>query len=136
MNKIVNNAGKPSYKFYELSIWKQGYDLLMEVYNLTEKYPSEEKYAITSQLRRSANSVIANIAEAHGRYHYADKIRVLYISRGEIQETQSHLSVAWGRKYITLQEFQNLSRSYENLKVGINNYINSLYNKKKKSKNY
>ncbi|MCG2692976.1 four helix bundle protein [Candidatus Parcubacteria bacterium] len=102
----------------------------MEIYDITEIFPEEEKYALTTQIRKSANSVIANIAEAHGRYYYADKIRVLYISRGELQETQSHLAVAYGRKYIDTQTFQNLSRSYEDLKVKINNYITSINNKK------
>lgn len=80
-----------SYKFYQLDIWKEGHKLLMEIYKITEVYPKEERYGLISQTRESANSVIANIAEARGRYYYADKIRVLYIARGEIQETQSHL---------------------------------------------
>ena len=60
-------------KFYELNIWKKGYELLMKVYEITSKYPTEEKYSLVPDTRRSANSVIANIAEAHGRYHFADK---------------------------------------------------------------
>jgi four helix bundle protein len=83
-------------KFYELEIWNKEYKLLLEVYKITSKYPPEEKYGLTNDTRRSANSVIANIAESHGKYYYADKVRVLYISRGEIEETQSHLRVAFG----------------------------------------
>jgi len=64
-------------KFYELNIWKKGYELLMKVYEVTGKYPPEEKYGLVPDTRRSANSVIANIAEAHGRYYFADKVRVL-----------------------------------------------------------
>lgn len=59
--------------FYELNIWKKGYALLMEIYKITTSFPKEEKYGLTSQMRDSANSVIANIAEAHGRYYFADK---------------------------------------------------------------
>lgn len=87
--------------FRELEIWRKGYELLMRIYKVTSKYPPEEKYNLTSQTQSSANGVIASIAEAHGRYYYADKVQVLYISRGECEETQSHLSVALGRKYIT-----------------------------------
>ncbi len=86
--------------FHELDIWKNGYNILMEVYNVTEQFPHNELYAITSQLRRSSNSVIANIAESHGRYSFKDKIRVLYIARGEITEVRSHIAVAYGRRYI------------------------------------
>ena len=130
---MVNKVNKDAscYKFYDLDIWKEGYNLLMEIYDVVETYPKDERYALSSQTKESANSVIANIAEAHGRYYYADKVRVLYISRGEVEETQSHLAVAFGRKYISKEKFQNLSRRYENLKIGINKYISSIYKKQK-----
>lgn len=116
--------------FKDLDIWKKGYELLMRIYDLTEKYPREEKYNLIGQTRSSANGVIASIAEAHGRYHYADKVRVLYISRGECEETQSHLSVAFGRKFISDKEFQELDREYYGLGKGINSYIQSLNRRK------
>ncbi|PIP18118.1 MAG: four helix bundle protein, partial [Parcubacteria group bacterium CG23_combo_of_CG06-09_8_20_14_all_35_9] len=86
--------------------------------------------SLVPDTRRSANSVIANIAEAHGRYHFADKIRVLYISRGEVEETQSHLRVALGRNYISKDDFEYLDNEYEGLKIGINNYIQSISKQK------
>lgn len=112
--------------FRDLKIWKKGFELLMKICNLTKKFPQEEKYALTDQIKRSANSVIALIAEAHGLYHYADKCRVLYQSRGECEETQSHLSVALGLKYISQKDFDELDREYEGLGVGINYYVTSL----------
>ena len=60
-----------------------------------------------------------------------DKIRVLYISRGEITETQSHLRVAFGREYITKEEFDYLNNEYQGLIVGVNKYINSINLKSK-----
>ena len=77
-------------------------------------------------MRNSGNSVIANIAEAHGRYYFADKTRVLYTSRGECEETRSHLSVALGLKYINKKTFDYLDKEYEELTKGINAYIRSL----------
>ena len=56
--------------FRDLKIWKKGYELLMKVYEATSKYPAEEKYGLVSDTRRSANSIIANIAESHGRYFF------------------------------------------------------------------
>jgi len=102
-----------AHKFYELN-------------QVTESFPAVEKWVLTSQLIRSANSIIANIAESHGRYHFADKIRILYISRAELEETQSHLLVALGRKYILQEKFDLINNDYEGLKIGINCYINSL----------
>jgi four helix bundle protein len=116
--------------FRDLKIWKKGYELLLEVYKLARRFPPEEKFALTSQIKRSANSVIAQIAEAHGRYHFADKCRVLFQSRGECEETQSHLSVALGLGYILKKEFDKLDKEYEGLGVGINYYILALKNSK------
>jgi len=112
--------------FYDLNIWKKGYALLMEIYKITATFPNEEKYGLSAQMRDSANSVIANIAEAHGRYYFADKARVLYTSRGECQETRSHLRVALGLKYIDKQVFIYLDEEYEGLSKGISSYIRSL----------
>lgn len=115
--------------FYDLSIWRDGFDLLRKVYNLADSFPMVEKFSLTSQIARSANSVIANIAESHGRYNYADKVRVLYISRGEICETRSHLSVAYGRKYLSIKQFEELNGKYCQLTKNLNLYINSLISK-------
>lgn len=115
--------------FRNLKIWQKAYELEMKVYDVTTKYPPEEKYNLVSQTRSSANGVTAGIAEAHGRYYFADKSRALYVPRGECYETQSHLSVALGRGYITKQEFQNLDREYEGLARGINSYVSSLKKK-------
>ena len=117
-------------EFYELDIWKKGYSLLMNIYDYSEQFPKTEVYALASQIQRSANSIIANIAESHGRFSYADKIRVLYIARGEITETRSHLSVAFGRKYIDKEKFIKLNQEYCQLTKSLNLYINSLRNKK------
>lgn len=115
--------------FHQLDIWREGFDLLMKIYNTTDTFPHEEKFALTSQIRRSANSIIANIAESHGRYHYADKVRVLYISRGELLETRSHLAVAYGQNYINKSMFIALNGKYEHLTKNLNLYIKNLQTK-------
>jgi len=108
----------------------------MEIYKITKDFPKEEKYGLSSQMRDSANSVIANIAEAHGRYYFADKARVLYISRGECEETRSHLRVALGLEYIDKKEFVNLNEEYEGLLKGISSYIKTLKKTNSLNKDY
>lgn len=122
-------AGK---EFSDLKIWQKGYTLLLRVYELTAHFPNGERFDLTSQLRRSANSIIANIAEAHGRYYFADKVRVLYQSRGEAIEVRSHLHVARGLAYIDDATFAELDHEYEGLSVGINAYIKSIQQAAKK----
>ncbi len=91
--------------FRDLKIWQKGYELLIKIYEITAKYPAEEKYGLIADTRRAANSIIANIAESHGRYFFKDKIRTLFVSRGEIEEVRSHLSVAMGQKYLSKEDF-------------------------------
>ena len=122
---------KQYQKFYELDIWKEGYELQKEVFALTQTFPREERYGLGSQLNDSSNSVIANIAESHGRFYYADKIRVLYTVRGELEETQSHLIVAQSRGYIPREKTVELVRRYEHLKQKLNGYINDFSKRKK-----
>lgn len=112
--------------FYELEIWKKGYSLLMDIYGITSTFPLEEKYSLCSQIKNSANSVIANIAESHGRYYFADKVRVLYTARGEVEEIRSHLRVALGIKYISEELFKKIDYEYKGLSRGISVYIKSL----------
>jgi four helix bundle protein len=112
---------------------EKSFALLMEIYKITATFPKEEKYGLSSQMRNSGNSVIANIAEAHGRYYFADKARVLYTARGECEETRSHLRVALGLNYIDKNVFNHLDEEYEGLSKGISSYIRSI--KKNESTN-
>lgn len=101
----------------------------MRVYRSTRGFPSEEKFGLTDQLRRSANSIIANIAESQGRYFLKDKVRVLYQARGELEETRSHILVAKELKYISQNDAAVLDGEYNGLGIGINSYIRSLIEK-------
>ncbi|MFH1781121.1 MAG: four helix bundle protein [Patescibacteria group bacterium] len=116
--------------FFKLNIWKKGYELVLEIYKLAKEFPATERYALTDQLKRSANSIIANIAESQGRYSYKDKIRVLYQARGEIFEARSHLKVAEGLEYLPNIKFTEIDSEYEGLLVGLNKYINYLSSQK------
>lgn len=118
-------------EFYDLSIWKKGFELLLKIYDITSKYPKEEKYNLISQTTSAGNSIIAQIVEACGRYSFADKVRVLYQSRGECFETISHLKVAFALGYIKENDYTYLFTEYSGLAKGINSYIQSLSRYKK-----
>lgn len=111
---------------YDLDIWQEGYELVLEVYEIADTFPSAERFGLVDQLKRSANAVIAIIAESQGRYTYADKIRVLYQSRGELFETRSHLRVTHGLGYLPKERFKSLDQSYERLLIRLNAYIKHL----------
>lgn len=123
--------GKQYKKFWEISLWKDAFLLQEEVFGLLSGFPSAEKYGLGKQLLNASNSVVANIAEMHGRYYFKDKIRVLYIARGELQETQSHLFVAKSRGYIKRTLCLSLVTKYQHLAKQINSTILHFSKKKK-----
>ncbi len=121
-------------KFYQMDLWKEAFELQKQVFEITKDFPNKEEYGLTSQLNRSTNSVLANLAESHGRYYFLDKIRVLYIVRGELEETQSHIIVAKSRNYILREKQVELVNKYEGVKMKVNKYINNLIQQNKNNK--
>jgi len=78
-------------RFEDLKVWQKSHELAPEVYKLTQQFPNEEKFGLTSQIRRSAVSVAANIAEGSKRRHLKEYIQMLYISHGSLSETEYYL---------------------------------------------
>lgn len=111
--------------FEELKIWKKGHQLMLKVYKVTRGFPKSERYGLISQLRRAALSVPANIAEGHGRYHYAESIHFLFNARGSAEEVRSHLMAAKDIPSIKLKSsvFEQLNEDYIGLIKGINGFI-------------
>ncbi len=75
--------------FDNLEAWQKAHRFALEVYKLTKGFPKEEQFGIVSQLRRAAASISANIAEGFARYHFRDKARFYYQSRGSIAEVEN-----------------------------------------------
>ena len=80
--------------FHELTVWQRAIDLTVCIYALTRKFPKEETYGLTSQLRRAAVSVASNIAEGRGRLNHAEFRQFLGIALGSTFEIQTQLVVA------------------------------------------
>jgi four helix bundle protein len=91
--------------FQELEAWKKAHLLALEVYRLTRSFPREEQYGLTSQLRRSASSVAANIAEGFGRRSTKDFMRYLEIASGSLEEARSYLLLARDLGYLKADGF-------------------------------
>lgn len=77
--------------FRDLEVWKLSMDLAAECYRVTKVFPKDELFGMTSQIRRSASSIPANIAEGHGREHTKEFLNHLSIARGSLMEVQTHL---------------------------------------------
>jgi four helix bundle protein len=81
----------PAKRFEDLIVWQKAHNLVMEVYRLTQGFPVEERYGLTSQLRRSVVSIPANIAEGFKKKGNNDKKRFLNIAQGSLEETRYYL---------------------------------------------
>lgn len=77
--------------FYDLSIWKKAIYISEYVFTLSSDLPKNEDYGLTSQIRRAANSIGANIAEGYGRKHQKDKLNFYFYARGSANETLHHI---------------------------------------------
>ncbi len=94
-------GGGPSYR--DLVVWQRAVELTVEVYRITKDWPKDELYGLTNQVRRSATSVPANIAEGQGRISPKEFLHHLWIANGSLCELETHLIVAQRLEYIDKQ---------------------------------
>jgi four helix bundle protein len=85
----VGDEGFKSYR--DLRIWQDAMTLAVDCYQLTRSFPKDEMYGMTSQIRRSAASIAANIAEGHGREHTGSFVQSLRVAQGSLKELETHL---------------------------------------------
>jgi four helix bundle protein len=108
--------------YRDLHAWQRAMDFVTAVYQATAKFPRDEIYGLTSQLRRSAVSVPSNIAEGHGRQSTRDFINFLSIAYGSLNEAQTQIVIAHRLGYLTADETQSL----ESLSQEVGRLINGL----------
>lgn len=101
--------------FKDLKIWQLGMDIVADVYKLTGKFPKEELYGLTSQVRRAAVSIPANIAEGFRRYHPKEHKQFLAIAMGSAAELETELLLAERLRYFSGDDLKALSPKFESL---------------------
>lgn len=97
--------------FEEIQAWQKAYDVTLQVYRMTENGRFAKDFGLRDQIRRAAVSVMANIAEGHGRKSNLEFADFLNVARGSAHEVQSHLHVAVGLGYIEKLEFEAIYNS-------------------------
>ncbi|MFY7671522.1 four helix bundle protein [Tenacibaculum sp. MEBiC06402] len=104
--------------FRELIVWQKSMNFVTEIYKITKYFPEDEKYGITSQIRRSAISIPSNIAEGYGRSGLNDYLRFLNISIASLFELQTQLEISFNLNYMNKLKFSklfDLSREIERM---------------------
>jgi four helix bundle protein len=107
-----------------LDVWRKAKEFALLVYKEgITRLPPEEKWSLGQQIRRSAQSIPANIAEGYGRFYYQETIRFCYIARGSLDETLSHLVLAFELGYLPELPYRQLISTGDDLSKLINGYI-------------
>lgn len=112
--------------YRDLDIWKKGIKLSLEIYSLTSSFPDLERFGLTSQLRRAATSVPANIAEGYGRETGKNYIQFIKIARGSLYELDTYITISLGLKYISRDQYNKLRMKTEELSKMINSLLKML----------
>ena len=112
--------------FRELKVWQKGYRLVLDIYKLTKKFPQDEKFGLTQQMRRAAVSIIANISEGNKRKTTNDFRHFLNISEGSLEELKCYLILSKDLTYIDTSCFDPLFAQSEELGAMLRGFIKSL----------
>ncbi len=117
---MANNKKITTYK--DLEVWKKSHELTIRIYKMTRNFPKDEIYGLTSQLRRAASSIPANIAEGNGKQHIKEYIQSLYVSKSSLNEVEYFLLLSKDLDYLKLNyynEFLDILNLIDKLLIGL-----------------
>lgn len=112
--------------FNQLKVWQKAHGLVLELYRVARTFPSEERYALTTHLLKSATSIPSNIAEGCGRSTPAELARFLSIAAGSASETEYQLLLARDLGYISADDHSDLDHRVNEVKRMLNSFIQRL----------
>ena len=107
----------------ELAVWNQAIDFVLKIYSITNKFPKNEQFSLTSQIRRAAISIPSNIAEGASRKGLKENIQFLYIALGSVSEIDTQLIISHKLKY---SDCDDLINEVNHIKARLIKYINYL----------
>lgn len=110
----------------DLECWRVGFEVAVDVYEVTKSWPKEELFGLTSQARRAASSIPANIAEGFGRFSPTDSRRFCQIAHGSMWELDTHLRLAQRLGYLPDADWRRLHGRHEELRRLLGGYIRYL----------
>lgn len=112
--------------YTDLIAWQKGMELVANIYDATDGFPSHEQFGLISQLRRAAVSVPSNIAEGKAHYSNRDFVRFLRHARGSLAEIETQVLIAQQRKYLKSETATKLAEKIDELGRILSGLINSL----------
>ncbi|PIY94017.1 MAG: four helix bundle protein [Candidatus Levybacteria bacterium CG_4_9_14_3_um_filter_35_16] len=114
--------------FTDLNTWKEGHQLVLQIYKVTKNFPRDEQFGLSNQMRRCAVSITSNIAEGFSRKTKKEKAQFFYMALGSTTELQNQLLIARDVDYLNNKDFQNIAEKT----VVVSKLINGLIKSSKK----
>lgn len=115
--------------YRKLAVWENAKTFVLDIYKCTANFPKEEVFGLTSQLRRAAISIPANIAEGVERQHPREFLQFLYVARGSLAEVEVYMDLALDLRYLENEAFEKLYVQASKVGKMLNGLINSLKNR-------
>lgn len=112
--------------FEDLDVWENAHQFVLTVYKLTNQFPKEELFGLTSQFRRAAISIPANIAEGYKKRGIKDKLRFYNISEGSGEECRYYLILSKDLGYISLGDFEKYNSLLTSVSKQLSAYSNAI----------
>ena len=112
--------------FKDLKVWQKGHELTLSIYRATKSFPRDETHGLTSQLRRAAASIPANIAEGCVRGSGPDFRRFLQVALGSASEVEYHILLSHELGYLDRNQYESLSGNATELKRMLTSFIQKL----------
>src|SRR5439155_22997658 len=126
----ADGRGDKFRTFEDLEVYQVAREFRKKMYAVTRQLPDFEKFDLASQIRRAAVSLTNNIAEGHGRYHFADQVRFFLGSRGSLQELVDDLNVCADENYLEAEKIELLKNDAWRTLGLINGYLRYLRDRK------
>jgi|SRR5262245_25611693 len=120
------NEARHYQTFEDLEVYQVAREFRKAIYRVARRLPEEEKFALTSQIRRAAVSLTNNIAEGHGRFHFLEQIKFMLQSRGSLEELLDDLNVCQDEAYLPIEEIEAFRQERWRVHKLINGYVRFL----------
>lgn len=123
MKKEIEHNNHTIRSFTDLIVWQESHKLVLATYIQTKKFPKEELFSLTSQMRRAAISITSNIAEGFSRKGTREKIQFYTIAKGSLTELESQFLVARDIGCVNTLEFENIFKQITSTHKLLNAFI-------------
>ena len=119
-----------TFSFENLIVWQRAHQFVLQVYKSTQNYPQDERFGLSSQFRRAAVSITANIAEGYKKLSKTDKLRFFNIAQGSLEECRNYVILSYDLGYSDKETDEMMRNSIEEVSKLLNAYCGSIVENK------